>query len=182
MTAIKLDTSLIRYLPPIKPEEHDLYVAFSCPVFKRVGNLKSTRVLEDRHPGKTWGGYFNYKNRADIAIPWYSYFFFTLISILLGSLSLLPIGFLSKLEKGSSTHEQRVWIVCWVLFGFVIGTFAGFWTSVLDLKTYDGVGLGKWVKFLGKLLFAVFFAAPGIGGFVMVGQMLRQYGNCVSLF
>jgi hypothetical protein len=179
---IPMDTKGVKYFPPTKPSEHGYYVAFSCPIFERVDKIRTTRVLEDKKPGKTWGGYFNYKNRAEIAIPWWSYFFFTFISLLLGSISLLPIGLLSKFRERSSTHEQRVWIACWTVFGFVIGTFAGFWTSVLDLKTYHGIGLSKGVKFLGKILFAALFAAPGVGGFIMVGKMLREYGNCVNLF
>jgi hypothetical protein len=177
-----LDTWGVEYFQPTKPEEHGYYIAFSCPIFERIDKIRPTRVLEDKAPGKTWGGYFNPANRAEIAIPWYSYLFFTAISLLLGSISLLPIGLISKFREGGGTHEQRVWIACWTIFGFVIGTFAGFWTSVLDLKTFHGVGLNKWVKFLGKILFAAVFAAPGVGGFIMVGKMLREYGNCVSLF
>lgn len=178
---LTLDTSIVNRLAPNDLSGQDHQIAFSCPIFERVDKPRQTRILADQNPGKSWG-YFNYKNRSDIAIPWYSYFFFTFISVLLGSLSLLPIGLLSRLQEQNSKHEQRVWIVSWTIFGFVIGTFGGFWTSVLDLKTYRWNNLSKSVRFFGKILFAAFFAAPGVGGFIMVGKMLREYGNCVNLF
>ncbi|TID27482.1 hypothetical protein E6O75_ATG00249 [Venturia nashicola] len=177
----EVDTKGLMYFPPTDLMQDGYYVAFSCPVFERVDEIRPTRVLE-KELGKTWGGYFNYKNRAEIAIPWYSYFFFTAISLFLGSVSLAPIGYLSKFSKASSTHEQRVWISCWTIFGFVIGTFAGFWTSALEHRTYEGGGLSKGAKFFGKMSIATLFAAPGVGGFIMVGKMLREYGNCVTLF
>jgi hypothetical protein len=182
VTHSDVNTKEVIYFDSTKPGEQSYRIAFSCPIFERVDKVQRTRVLKDKKIGKTWGGYFNPANRAEIAIPWYSYLFFTAISLFLGSLSLLPIGLISKFREGDGTHEQRVWIACWTIFGFVIGTFAGFWTSVLDLKTFRGVTLNKWVKFLAKILFAAFFAAPGVGGFIMVGKMLREYGNCVSLF
>ena len=156
-------------------------IFFSCPVIERTDKILQTRVLSER-PTKTWGGYFNPENRAEIDIPWYSYLFFTFISLFIGALSLLPIGIISTFHENHSTNGQQAWILCWMFFGVIIGTLGGWWTSVLDFRSRREKGLGKRVKFLGKLLFALVFGVPGIGGFVVVGKMLRDYGDCVNLF
>jgi hypothetical protein len=174
-----LDTSQVAAFPPNGDANYCIF--FSCPVIRRRDKVPPTQVRRDSSK-PTWGGYFNRSNRAEINIPWYSYLFFTAASLLLGSLSLLPVGIISNFRRNHSTHEQRVFTLCWMIFGFVIGTLAGWFTSVMEFRTKKGIGFSKWVRFLGKMLFAMVFAAPGIGGFIVVGQMLREYGNCVTLF
>jgi hypothetical protein len=174
-----LDTDEVRRFT-VGKVEYRLF--FSCPVIERFEkNIPQTHVLEEK-PSDTWGGYFNPDNRAGISIPWYSYLFFTLISLLLGALSLLPVGIISMFHKRSSTPEQQVWILLWMIFGVVIGTLAGWWAAVLDFRSRSEKGWAGPVKFWGKMLFPIVFGAPGVGGFVMVGQMLQEYGNCVILF
>lgn len=44
-------------------------------------------------------------------------------------------------------------------------------------------GIARYVFGFVPLIFGIFFyAAPVIGGFVVVGQMLLEYGNCVRLY
>ncbi|KAF2397674.1 hypothetical protein EJ06DRAFT_132453 [Trichodelitschia bisporula] len=159
---------------------HTLYcIAFTCPVISRTDYVPPTKFLES--DVKSNWKYFDPKLRAEVHIPAYTYIFFSFVCVGLGSLTLIPVGVISRFHENNSTHEQRVWIVSWTVFGIVIGTFAGWWTAILDFRTAGEDGFGKWVKLAGKILFALFFAAPGVGGFIMVGQMLREYGNCVSL-
>ena len=53
---------------------------------------------------------------------------------------------------------------------------------MLEFRNRRAPGWDKWVKFGGRMLFVVVFGVPGVGGFIMVGKMLREYGNCVALF
>jgi hypothetical protein len=174
-----MDTSRVTPFPAHGIAQYCVF--FSCPVLERTVSIPRTTVLSEP-PRTTLGGYFNRKNRAEINISPYSYLFFTATSLLLGSLSMLPVGLLSRFRRNKSTHEQRVWTLSWMVFGFVIGTFAGWWTSVLEFRSRKNEGFHNWVKFFGKMAFACVFAAPGLGGFIVVGKMLREYGNCVSLY
>ena len=156
------------------PAESDVRMVQRRPTFAHT-NTDNTGTREKF-------GFFNPKNRGDIDIPWYSWLFFTASSLFISSLSLIPVGIISKFRENKSTHEQRVWILCWMIFGIVIGTLAGWWTSVLDFRTNKVTGLPTWKKLGGKILFTIVFGAPGVGGYIMVGKMMREYGNCVLLF
>jgi hypothetical protein len=84
---------------------------------------------------------------------------------------LIITGTISKFHKGKSTKAQRVWVVMWLAFGSFMG-------SILNSITREAhVGNGSW----GMLAIGVTYCAPAIGGFVVVGQMLMQYGYGIRL-
>lgn len=182
---------LVLYFPPNANEPQtpvELFVTFNCPIFKRTdgGRLPMTRAAKQTK-GKNFRNfgcipaYLDRNNRADFPIPWYSYFFFTFASLFIGLLTLIPIGAISKFKENHGTHPERIWIVCWIVFGAVIGTLTGWWTEILETRSPKVKGLPLGPRLLWRLP-ALIFAAPGIGGFIVVGQMLRQYGDCVTLF
>jgi hypothetical protein len=81
-------------------------------------------------------------------------------------------GALSRFHKGHSTHAQRAWTMTWLAFG-VIGSFlASLGIMRIRRDTRD---------VLNVLSLILLYAAPAIGGFVVVGQMLRSYGTCINL-
>ena len=72
---------------------------------------------------------------------------------------------ISKFEPGKSTKAQRVWTMTWLSFGSFFGFgFRGTFSS--DTKS-------------SILLAVLFLGTPAIGGFVVVGQMLKEYGDCI---
>ena len=75
------------------------------------------------------------------------------------------IGGLSHFDAGHSTIAQRVWTMTWLAFGWYMGIAIPY---LRDLR-------GKMVATM------VLFGAPAIGGFVVVGQMLRSYGSCIEI-
>ena len=86
------------------------------------------------------------------------------------AIALIPvviIGVLSSFKPGQSTNTQRVWTMTWLAIGIVYGPT----TQIVDTS-----------RFAQKLMWLIFFGTPAIGGFVVVGQMLKEYGNCVRLF
>jgi hypothetical protein len=84
---------------------------------------------------------------------------------------LIITGAISKFHKGKSTNVQRVWIMMWLAFGSFMG-------SILNSISREArVGNGSW----GMLAIGVTYCAPAIGGFVVIGQMLMQYGDCIRL-
>jgi hypothetical protein len=150
----------------------------------RVG--QSTRrfklLKHDKIPGACVFGVSSLTNQAAMlksnespnAIPGYL--------LLIGSLSvlILPSAFiygLTKFKKEGSTLMQRVWMMFWLCVNqasFFI--FAPLSFSDPSFHILSGNGLG-----LGVLVFALLLVIPAIGGFVMVGKMLAEFGTCTLL-
>jgi len=178
--------------------ERDSILGFTCPRIKRKDQLLVTRCRKENEErssenessenggNENWieawvPAFFRPSQRFDYSIPGHSYLIFVAVSLMLGATPLLPVGLFSKFRGNNSTHAQRVWSLCWMIFGTVIGTLTGFWCAILESRSDKDEELSWWRRFLLRLP-PLIFAAPGIGGYIVVGQMLRQYGNCVNLF
>ena len=79
-------------------------------------------------------------------------------SYTLALISLAVNGALSHFKPHQSTQTQRVWTMTWLAFGIVVN------------RTNDV-----------HMLQILTWSPPAIGGFVIVCQMIMQYGNCVKL-
>jgi hypothetical protein len=84
------------------------------------------------------------------------------------AIPLATIGGLTRFHVQQSTKPQRVWMMTWLIFDAVFGFLFG----VMDQKDHDD---------LAAFIILLFLAAPAIGGFVVVGQMLKEYGDCVDI-
>ena len=103
------------------------------------------------------------------------------------AVSLAIIGGLTRFERGQSTHAQRVWTMTWLAVGGYVGAL-DLWDALIFDKWDERVVV--WVKqvifepraFPPWHSFLVFLlAAPAIGGFVVVGQVLRDFGVCTRI-
>lgn len=99
------------------------------------------------------------------------------LSFLFGvSIPIFVIGGMTHFAPGSSTKAQRVWTMVWLSFSIVIGLGS---PVVLDTDLKD---VSKFKKtrenVLIALIFLLTYAAPAIGGLVVVGQMIVQTGIC----
>lgn len=85
-------------------------------------------------------------------------------SIAVALTPLVIYGALSSFQSGQSSVAQRVWTMMWLVLGMCVG-------SIVQNDIYSLSGRKfVWVWFV-----------PSIGGFVVVGQMILQYGTCVPL-
>ena len=84
-------------------------------------------------------------------------------AILIGIIPVIIIQCISHFRKGHSTKAQRVWTMTWLAFGTILGP------SFLHKGDIVETGV------LGDLL----IGAPAVGGFVVVAQMLNEYGRCI---
>ena len=84
----------------------------------------------------------------------------------------IVIGVLTHFKPQSSTALQRGFMMAWL----VVGQVSGF------LCYYFMEPKSKWHE-RGRLfaIFVVLFGSPAIGGFVMVGLMMKEFGYCVDL-
>ena len=105
------------------------------------------------------------------------------LSFFITAISVAITGAFSRFHKGHSTHAQRVWTMTWLCFS----SLGPFFLLMQGLASYDRA---SWYWRLTNtddspsLFFAVgllMYAAPAIGGFVVVGQMLKSYGNCITV-
>ena len=99
--------------------------------------------------------------------------FHSLTKVTICSVSLIPYAInagLTRFDKGQSTHAQRVWTMTWLTFGVVhaIGIGSNNVTEKLGPNVMD-------------VILSLVFCAPAVGGFVVVGQMLTEYGHCTLL-
>ena len=83
---------------------------------------------------------------------------------------LVAIGVLTRFHPGQSTKSERVWTMTWFAFGVTYGsTF-----SVLTGEEFPPMPIG----ILGAFLL---YSVGAFGGLVMVGKMLKEYGDCIRL-
>lgn len=124
-------------------------------------------------------------------------------SLLVGSLPFIIIGLLSHYDQGQSTISQRVWTMLWLVFGisqgmqlaftfsFGLPEFRGLFSPpslfpAPGVITFDHDGEDETMSSLNLSIYKftsfVLWGVAAVGGFVVVGQMLEKYGNCVRLY
>ena len=110
----------------------------------------------------SWSGSGSAQVRTKEILVRFSLFF---ASLIVTSLSIAINVALSHFEPGRSSHAQRVWTMTWLGFGILLGPM----TLILRPRTSQ------------KLAALILYGAPTIGGFVVVGQMLNEYGSCTRI-
>jgi hypothetical protein len=91
------------------------------------------------------------------------------------------IGAMTKFEAGSATTAQENWTLHWYIFGAIYGGFS--LEDLIRSRPWPELDWGEpvkrdsWVMILPWFLYGV----PAIGGFVVVVQMMIQYGICTSV-
>ncbi|CAI6062291.1 unnamed protein product [Clonostachys chloroleuca] len=97
-------------------------------------------------------------------------------SILIGSASLSIVGGISHFHQGDSTITQRAWTMSWLATGIVIGPISYYSTTITSLLYRDPA-----TGFIAKLSLLL-YATPAVGGFVVVSQMMWEYGSCTKIY
>lgn len=132
-------------------------------------------------------------------LPWLQRFYFKhsvlalmimlwAVNLTISGISIAIIGGISSFDKGNSTTAQRVWTMLWLSFGFFIGPTAAFVPSPSFLvyifkdqnrETRDPDG---WrYAHLGTFISYLIYGVPAVGGYVVVGKMLYEYGKCIDI-
>jgi hypothetical protein len=113
----------------------------------------------------------------------------TFLPLVVSSIPLAIIGGLTHFQPGSSTLPQRAWIMVWLCLGILYGYLLGETMSHGVLAEQSRRYLPKirnrqvqhWLVALGLTYAISVYGIPAFGAFVMVGQMLMQYGTCVQI-
>jgi hypothetical protein len=111
----------------------------------------------------------------------------TMISVIIivGAVPIAIIGGLSRFSTGSSALYQRVWTMLWLVFGLLVGPSVTETVDMMESRPVLGgvsrIGrIGLFVIILAVFGFGL-YAVPANGGFVVVGQMITQYGVCIEI-
>jgi hypothetical protein len=94
------------------------------------------------------------------------------------AIMLATVGGLTRFHAGSSTQLERGFILSWILIGGLMG---GIWSFISELSILvveaDSFGENICQLLIWGPLFGGFFV-PAIGGLVVVGKELVQFGIC----
>jgi hypothetical protein len=104
-------------------------------------------------------------------------------------LSVIPIaviGGISHIRRGQITNAAYNWTMAWLSFGIAISPVCSYRIS---LDTYI-VLTHDWVwstsrnptTMVYRAVTILFWAAPAIGGFEVVGQVVNAFWTCINIF
>jgi hypothetical protein len=101
-------------------------------------------------------------------------------AFLVGSVSIAILAILSRFKTGQSTTSQQAWTMTWLSFGICIGPM---FTTASNPSPPNPDGTEPPKAWLGlAILLNVLCFVPAIGGFVVVAQMLEEYGKCIQIY
>ena len=95
-----------------------------------------------------------------------------LIWYVFGAIPIAIIGIWTRFEAGKSTKAQRVWTMIWLVIDIIYGPLLEIFSD--RHRPFESLQQRS------ELAPAI-VTIPAIGGFVVVGQMLRAYGTCVQV-
>jgi hypothetical protein len=112
-----------------------------------------------------------------------------LATLVVDGIIVLLLGYLSKwFDPADSTGTQQVWIILWLAIGSATGLFYAIWIPdaipnlflLISTDEFDRSPMIFFQKvYVG--IFVVTYSSIAIGGFVVVAQMILEYGNCVEI-
>ncbi|KAK4210517.1 hypothetical protein QBC37DRAFT_292336 [Rhypophila decipiens] len=108
---------------------------------------------------------------------------------IIGAVPIAIIGGISRFSPGASEYYQRVWIMTWFVFGIVAGPLAASFLGAIANREWQGIFRNEArrdpsfvaMEMLIYMIWLVAYATPAIGGLLVVGQMIREYGVCTEL-
>ncbi|GAB1311759.1 hypothetical protein MFIFM68171_01969 [Madurella fahalii] len=155
-----------------KAEEHN------CAFFKEAINVKPVRSP----PPKTFLGrlgrdldrlLLDSHDNSTLGSLW-----ILAISLLLSLIPLAVVGVLSRFQKGNSTQIERGFTMAWLIVGVVYGLGIALGESQVMLWVFGKHRRGNRARFLGPFFILLTLGVPAIGGMVMVGIMMENFGTC----
>lgn len=100
------------------------------------------------------------------------------VSLVLSLIPLAVVGILSRFQKGNSTEMERGFTMAWLIVGVVYGLGIARGESQLMLWIFGKHRHRHRAKFLGPFFLLLTLGVPAIGGMVMVGLMMENFGTC----
>ncbi|RYP69575.1 hypothetical protein DL771_006012 [Monosporascus sp. 5C6A] len=153
--------------------------------------IKRLSNVGEKLPSRKWKRLFESAPTIAVLEAFLAYFSESLVHLPLPFvIATAPIAIVGGLTGFSPGHEselyQRVLMLMWMLFGAAVGPVLahGGEYAIEPRPILGGITrrgrIGRKSPLYGLLATAItaFYTAPAVGGFVVVGLMLRQYGVC----
>lgn len=96
---------------------------------------------------------------------------FIIITVICFLIPIAAVGGLSGFKKGDSTAPQRGWLMTWLVAGSISGLCAAY------IRRSPKMAPASVAIYLAVMPFWI----PAIGGMVMVGKGMREYGTCIRI-
>jgi hypothetical protein len=90
------------------------------------------------------------------------------MSLCLGFTPFVIVGALSKFQSRQSTSMERGFTISWIVVSVLFGPIYKFFYQILDPDQ----------RMAFAIVFAIVFGTPAIGGMVVVGKMIKDFGAC----
>jgi hypothetical protein len=101
-------------------------------------------------------------------------------AVYVGAVPLAIIGGLTGFSSGTRTRYQGMFTMTWLVFGFTLGPF-----MMSDPNAYrNRKGPVQPLTLGGAVIILLYFggyAAPAVGGYIVVGQMIQEFGVCSKI-
>ncbi|KAI9771092.1 MAG: hypothetical protein M1840_002443 [Geoglossum simile] len=97
-------------------------------------------------------------------------------------ISAIIIVAISGFKPGLSTKAQRVWITGWIWVGIATGPLTHFLFLGLLENLFRVSARLRLKMILGAVVVLLLYSSPAIGGYVVVGQMIKSYGRCIRIY
>lgn len=125
-------------------------------------------------------------NRGNVSTLNLLFAFMPLLFIYASLVPIAIVGALSRFKNGGSSKYQRVWTMVWLSFGSVGGTALGQILNLPagaegDMFTVASGGSTRYSVYTATVGMLAVYSATAIGGYVVVGQMIREYGTCIEI-
>jgi hypothetical protein len=144
----------------------------SCSKFRRLGHYDYT--IDVNRTQMTYQGTFSFTAVA-LSTGYRSTACFASAAIVMAI-----IGAMTKFNAESATNTQENMIWNWYILGALYGGFS--LEDMMRVKAWSEPDWGKMRRDSWVMIVPCFLhAAPAIGGFVVVVEMLLQYGNCTPV-
>jgi hypothetical protein len=171
---------------PSRTSEHVILVPSFNPIKQEVNSLTYVRKIKrvDVYANGSKYGYWIIATELDKKAPSFNLVNPNVVCFIVNLVPIAIVGALSSFRKCYSTIAQRVWTMAWLSSGIANGLI--FANYSMDLAAEDKL-TKVWFKkkdtkrILFNVIGVLLNAIPAIGGFVVVGQMLKTYGNCVKI-
>jgi hypothetical protein len=163
----------------LRPDYPSMYIVGS----KSSDDLQQDYECTIATVGRIKGGTLERKPKKDQSMRAHIDLIVILGFVAILAINLSVLGIMTNFTNGQSTVAQRVWTMCWLACGAFYGLTvhflreSGFDISSSQQKLFSG---GKPSRFYGAFAVLV-YGVPTIGGFVVVAQMIRQYGVCSKM-
>ncbi|KAJ7854023.1 hypothetical protein B0H13DRAFT_2358674 [Mycena leptocephala] len=99
------------------------------------------------------------------------------VTLVINAVIVLLLGYLSEwFNPGASTRAQRGWTMSWLAVGSLMGFYSAFSKGRPDAFHLFLPNRG----FVNGAIICT-YCVPAVGGLVVVGQMIHEYGSCIKI-